>query len=81
MLLKVCSSTVAVAACVFNWLIVNLSRKQVRIVWLTATAFKCDQLKRKGGVESSLQKYTKDCKVYGTWKEYGNYNVSLLMSK
>ena len=48
---------------------------------MTAPAFEYDQLKRKRDVESAQRKYAMDCITHGTWKEYGNYNMSLLMPK
>ena len=36
----------AVAACTFNWLTVDLLRKQGWFVWLTTPGFDCDWLKR-----------------------------------
>ena len=38
-------------------------------------------MKGKGNMENTVWKYPVQSKVYGTWKEYGNYNMSLLMLK
>ena len=82
MLLKVyCSSFSAVAASSFNWPMIDLLRNKDEMLEWTIPAFKCDQEKRKGYTESTVWKFTMESIVHSIWKEYRNYNMSLLMAE
>ena len=79
-LLKVyCSSYSAVAAGTFNWVMIDLLRIKDKSLEWTVPVLKCNQLKRKGNKESTVWKFTMESIVQSIWKEYGNYNMSLLM--
>ena len=80
MLLKVhCSSFSAVAACTFNWPIIDIFRNKDELREWTAPTFKCDLWKRKRNMESTVWKFTMESIVHRIWKVYGNYSMSLLM--
>ena len=74
-----CSLFSAVANCAFNWSMVNFLRNKDKSLDMTVPTFKCDQIKRNRNMESRVWKYTMKSIVHSIWKEYGNYNMSLLM--
>ena len=53
--------------------------KQGWIAWTGSTSFHVQPKKRKGNMESTLQKFTMESIAHSVWKEYGNYNMSFLM--
>ena len=80
LLMVYCSLYSAVAACTFNWTMASLIQNKDEMLDWTPPAFKCDQQKkRKACMESTVWKHTVESVVHSIWKEYGNYNMSLLM--
>ena len=65
MLLKVyCSSFSAVATVMFTWPMIDLLRDKDKSLEWTVPAFKCDQLKRKRNMESTVWSFTMESVAY-----------------
>ena len=75
-----CSWFSAVTAATLNWSRIDLLRNKFESFKWTAHAFKRDQWKRKGHIESTVWKFTMESIIHSIWKVYGYYNMSLLMS-
>ena len=59
-----CSSFSAIAAGTFNWPMIDLLQNKDELLEWIVPAFKCDQQKRMGNMESTVWKFTMESIVH-----------------